>query len=617
MSILLQITLILAMALLFVPIARYLKLPAVLGYLMTGLLLGSGVLGLEIDPALQSGLLEVSILTLLFWVGLQLQPQRFIQIKQSTWISTAVLVLGSATVFTLLAALLLQQSLVSSVVIGLAGSLSAMSLSIQQLIRQDQLNTSHGQLSYSSLLIQALLVIPLIAVIPLFAGMNSTEHGVAYFAAIIATFTGLFLCNRYLMQPLYRWIARSHSPDLHAVVAISVTLGLLVLMQTLGLNLYLGALFAGILLADSDFKSHVDHAVQPFQGLLIGLYFISIGLAIQLHDALNMPGLLISGALLLVLCKFALSLAIARYYRNSWRTSSLIAASLAQGSEFAFVALIIAINHQILDQQLLSLLLAIVSLSMLFTPLLYWLLDRQILPRLNKPSYLVTDFEQQSESLPTTPILLIGFGRFGQIIGRILHQQGLSFSVMDNSVEASNLLKEQGIPFYQVDATEPTSLQLVDIDSKQQIIVAIDDIEDSLLVVRHLRWNYPDLKLWVRARDRHHAHLLSELGVEQIFRETYLSALALTQAFLTETIQSVEDAKQAVLKFKKHDEALLTAQQQAEPGSAPLYEQHHSSMAELSHLFEQDQHGKTINKLIQKQQNSNGTGIDALTDDLS
>ncbi len=617
MSILLQITLILVAALLIVPITRYLKLPAVLGYLLTGLVLGSETLNLVTDPQLRSMLMQISILSLLFWAGLQLRPQRFIQMPHSAWISTAALVLGSGAILSLCSAIFLQQSLITSVVIGLAGSLSAMTLSIQHLMRQEQLATSHGQLSYISLLIQALLLIPLIAIIPLFSGVSSTEHGVAYFAAIMATFTGLFLCNRYLMQPLYRWIARSSSHDLHALVAIFVILGLLVLMQTLGLTLYLGALFAGILLADSDFRPHVENAIQPFHGILIGLCFISIGLAIQLSDVLQMPGLIIGGAVLIILSKFVLSLAIARYYQNSWRTSTLTAVSLAQGGEFAFVLLTIAVTHTILDISLLSPLLCMLALSMLITPVLYWLLDQQILPRLNRSHHLVADFDTQVEPLATTPILLIGFGRFGQIVARVLHQQGLSFSVMDNTVEASDLLKDQAIPFFQADATETTALQLADIASKDQVIVAIDDIEDSLLVVRHLCWNYPDLKLWVRARDRHHAHLLHELGVENVFRETYLSALALTQSLLAATHQSVELAEQTILQFRQYDETVLKAEQQAESAPESLHAQQHSSMAELSYLFEQDQHRKSVINPIQKQQNINGTGIDTITDDLS
>lgn len=617
MSILLQITLILAAALLIVPITRYLKLPAVLGYLFTGLVLGSETLNLVTDPQLQSMLMQISILSLLFWVGLQLRPQRFVQIPQSAWISTAALLLGSGIFLTLCSVIFLQQSLITSVVIGLAGSLSAMTLSLQHLMRQEQLSTSHGQLSYISLLIQALLLIPLIAIIPLFSGVSSTEHGVAYFAAIMATFTGLFLCNRYLMQPLYRWIARSSSHDLHVLVAIFVILGLLVLMQTLGLTLYLGALFAGILLADSDFRPHVENAVQPFHGVLIGLCFISIGLSIQLSDILHMPRLIMGGALLIVFSKFAFSLAIARYYQNSWRTSTLTAASLAQGGEFAFVLLTVAMTHTIVDISVLSPLLYMLALSMLMTPALYWLLDQHILPRLDRSHHLVAEFDTQAETLAPAPILLIGFGRFGQIVARVLHQQGLSFSVMDNTVEASDLLKDQAIPFFQADATETSALQLADIASKDQVIVAIDDIEDSLLVVRHLRWNYPDLKLWVRARNRHHAHLLHELGVEQVFRETYLSALSLTQSLLTVTHQSAEVAEQAILQFRQHDETLLKAEQQAESGAESLHIQNHNNIAELSYLFEQDQHRKSVINPLQKQQNVNGTGIDTLTDDLA
>lgn len=245
---------------------------------------------------------------------------------------------------------------------------------------------------------------------------------------------------------------------------------------------------------------------------MIGLCFISIGLAIQLSDVLQMPGLIIGGAVLIILSKFVLSLTIARYYQNSWRTSTLTAVSLAQGGEFAFVLLTIAVTHTILDISLLSPLLCMLALSMLITPVLYWLLDQQILPRLNRSHHLVADFDTQVEPLATTPILLIGFGRFGQIVARVLHQQGLSFSVMDNTVEASELLKDQSIPFFQADATETTALQLADIASKDQVIVAIDDIEDSLLVVRHLCWNYPV----VDSKMRHYAFANGENGVTRL-----------------------------------------------------------------------------------------------------
>ncbi len=592
MSILLQITLVLVVALLIVPLSKRLRLPSVLGYLLTGMILSPGVLHLIQTPDLMNSFMNVSLLALLFWIGLQLRPQRIAQISQSLWMTAALQVLMSTLIFSLLAWIFLQQSLLASIVIGLAGSLSAMTLVIQQLHNQEQFATSYGQQTYSILLLHALLAIPVIAAIPLFSGIPSTEHGVAYFAAMITTFTGLFLCNRYLMQPLYRWIAKSGNHELHAIVAIAVTLALLLLMNTLGLNLFLGALFAGILLADSDFRPAVESTIRPFQGLLMGLAFISLGMSLQLSDLLNFLWIILGGTFTLILVKFAISLVLARYHQNSWRNSSLLAASLAQGGEFALLALVIAVSDQIIAANLLSPLLWMVSFSLLLSPAFYWLLHSQVLPRLDQNNHLAATFETDSSPQASPPILLIGFGRFGQIIARILLQQQHAFSVMDSNVHAG-------------------------IAMAQQVIIAIDDIEDSMLIVRYIRLNYPETCLWVRARDRHHVHLLQDLGVEKIWRENYFSALEMSEALLSQLNTAPEESRQQVEYFRAHDEKLLNSQYHLDSDQHASYEHHRSSLAELEHLFAQDQRNKVQKTDTQPQQDTNGAGIDALRDDLS
>lgn len=617
MSILLQITLVLVIALLIVPLSKRLRLPSVLGYLLTGIILSPSLLHLIQTPEVMSSFMQVSLMALLFWIGLQLRPQRIVQINPSLWMMAALQVLISTLIFTLMAWVFLQQSLLASIVIGLAGSLSALTLVIQHLNHQEQFATSYGQQAYSILLIHALLAILVIAAIPLFAGIRSTEHGVAYFAALIATLSGLFLCNRYLMQPLYRWIAKSGSHELHAIVAIAVTLALLVLMNTLGLNLFLGALFAGILLADSDFRPAVESAIRPFQGLLMGLAFISLGMSLHLADLLNFPWMILGGTLILILGKFAISLALARYHQNSWRNSTLLAASLAQGGEFALLALVIAVSDQIITADLFSPLLWMVSFSLLLTPAFYWLLHSQILPHLDRHNHLAATFETDLNPQTSTPILLIGFGRFGQIIARILLQQQHAFSVMDSNVPATELLAQYDIPFYQADATEPAALMQAGVATAQQVIVAIDDIEDSMLIVRHLRLNYPEISLWVRARDRHHVHLLQDLGVKHIWRETYLSALELSQALLNQLNPDLENSQQQIQNFREQDEKLLNSQYHLDPDEHPNYENQHSSLAELEHLFTQDQRHKVQKQAKQQQQDTNGAGIDTLRDELS
>ena len=420
------------------------------------------------------------------------------------------------------------------------------------------------------------------------------------------------------MQPLYRWIAKSGRHELQSIVAIVIFLGLLVLMDTLGLNLYLAALFSGMLLADSDFRISIEKSLQPFSGLLIGLAFISLGMSLQFADVLTQPGLIIAGTLSLILIKFAITLGLARYYQHSWRNSTLLAASVAQSGEFAFLALIIALSQQIITPTLLSPLMWMASISMLFTPAFYWLLHNQILPRLDRQNHLAATFDIESLPPNTAPILLIGFGRFGQIIARILLQQQQKFSVMDSNIEATELLTSYGITFYQANATEPEALAQAHLDTVQHVIVAIDDIEDSLLTVRHLRLNYPDMSLWVRARDRHHVHLLQELGVERIWRETYASALELSQCLLGQLSGlSEEQVQQKIHEFHTHDENLLNSQFHPDTESPFNSAGSRSTLAELEHLFAQDQLKKVSEQDTDTQQDNNASGIDAIRDDLA
>ena len=587
MSVLLQITLILAIALLLVPLCKRLNIPSALGYIITGVIAGTSGFALVDSTATQLQMTQVSLFLLLFWIGLQLRPERLTQISQSHWMIAAILSGVSTVVFTALSSVFLMQNLNTSLAIGIAASFSATTLVIQHLNKQDQLVTTHGQISYSVLTIQALLSILCIAVIPLLSGIPSTEHGVAYFAVILMTFTGLFLSNRYVFQPLYQWITKSGSHELHILVALFISLGLYALMNLLGIHFLLAALFAGILLADSDFRPVLESSIKPFLGLFIGLSFIALGLYINLYDLIMQPTFIMLGVISLVFVKFMTMFNLARFYQHSWRNSSLLAASLAQVGELGFVIIAMAVMEGLLTPELMSSLLLILSLSMLLSPMLYWLLDRHILPRLDRHNHLFATFDTDSTPQVTTPILLIGFGRFGQIVTRILKQQQHHFAVMDSSIEATHLLESVNIPFYQADATEHDALLQAGIEKVHYVVIAIDDIEDSMLIVRTLKWNYPHIQLMARARDRHHAQLLRDLAVDHIWRETYSSALSLSEHLLVELGQTSEQAKSVIQDFEQHDSQLLKAQHQFDSMNQSQFKQS-SVLSELEYLLAQD-----------------------------
>ncbi|WP_180054282.1 monovalent cation:proton antiporter-2 (CPA2) family protein [Acinetobacter sp. YH12142] len=584
MSLLLQITIFLGASLLLVPLLKRFGIATVLGYLFTGILLGPDVFNIASDPEAIQELAEFGVILLMFLIGLELRPQRLWSMRSSIFGMGSLQVGLTGLVLALGSFFALQQGIAASIVIGFALALSSTAFVLQMLSEKQQLNTTYGQQSFSILLFQDMAAIPLIAVIPLLAGTESSHHGIAYFAAIIATFSGLFLFSRYLMRPFFRFVAKSGAHELITAVGLFIVLGVVVLMDVLGISTTLGAFLTGVLLADSEFRHELEASIAPFKGLLLGLFFMTVGMTTELSLFVEMPWFIIGGALALMLIKMASLTAIARYLKNSWRNSILLATCLAQGGEFAFVVFSVAKSENVVQQAILEPLTLIVTLSMVLTPMLYWLIQSQILPRFNPKTI------PEYDDIPNehNPVIIAGFGRFGQIIARVAHLQHLSFTAIDSNLDKVDFVRNYGGHLYYGDATQPDILRAAGIEHAKVFVLAIDDIEDSMNVARHIRLNYPQLKLLVRARDRHQVHLLRDLGIEHIWRETYLSSLGMAYHMLCDLGISDEDAYKSIELFRDYDEKLLTQQQQIYTDEQKIYETHRNALAELEHLFESD-----------------------------
>ncbi|MEG2443547.1 MAG: cation:proton antiporter, partial [Acinetobacter sp.] len=477
-----------------------------------------------------------------------------------------------------------QQQIAASVVIGFALALSSTAFVLQLLSEKQQLNTTFGQQSFSILLFQDIAAIPLIAIIPLLAGTNSTHHGVAYFAAIVATFTGLFLFSRYLMRPFFRFVAKSGAHELITAVGLFIVLGVVALMDVLGISTTLGAFLTGVLLADSEFRHELEASIAPFKGLLLGLFFMTVGMSTQVSLLWETPSLIIGGALLLMLVKLLALTAIARYFEFSWRNSLMLATCLAQGGEFAFVVLNVAMSEHVITQAILEPINLIVTLSMILTPILYWLMSSWVVPLFEKETTPVYDEIPEQHN----PMIIAGFGRVGQIVARLVHLQHQTFTAIDSNIDKVDFVRNYGGKLYYGDATQPDILRAAGIEHAKVFVLAIDDIEDSMNVARHIRLNYPDLNLLVRARDRHHVHLLRDLGVEHIWRETYLSSLGMAYFALRNLGIAEQDAYKSIELFRDYDEKLLAQQQSIYNDEQKVYETHRNALAELEHLFESD-----------------------------
>lgn len=584
MSLLLQITLFLAAALIIVPFAKRLGVATVLGYLLTGVVLGPSVLNAVSDPHDVHQLAEYGVIFLMFIIGLELRPQRLWEMRQSIFVLGSLQVVLCGLLLATLVFFSLQQTIATSMVIGFALALSSTAFVLQLLTEKQQLNTTFGQQSFSILLFQDIAAIPLIAVIPLLAGISSTHHGIAYFAAIIATFTGLFLFSRYLMRPFFRFVAKSGAHELITAVALFIVLGVVVLMDVLGISTTLGAFLTGVLLADSEFRHELEASIAPFKGLLLGLFFMTVGMSTQISLLWETPVLIMGGALILMMVKLITLTAIARYFKFSWRNSLMLATCLAQGGEFAFVVFNVAVSEQVMTQAILEPINLMVTLSMVLTPLLYGLISNWLVPRFESPSSPEYDDIPQQHN----PMIIAGFGRVGQIVARMVHLKQQSFTAIDSNIDKVDFVRNYGGTLYYGDATQPDILRAAGIEQAKIFVLAIDDIEDSMNVARHIRLNYPELKLLVRARDRHHVHLLRDLGVIYIWRETYLSALGMAYSALRHLGIDPTDAYNSIELFRNYDERLLAQQQSIYNDEQKVYETHRNALAELEHLFEID-----------------------------
>lgn len=612
MPLLLQITLFLGASLLLVPLLKRFGIATVLGYLFTGMLLGPSVLNIASDAEAIQELAEFGVILLMFIIGLELRPQRLWQMRHSIFVMGSLQAGISGLLLAVICFFALQQGIAASIVIGFALALSSTAFVLQLLTEKQQLNTGFGQQSFSILLFQDMAAIPLIAVIPLLAGTQSTHHGVAYFAAIVATFSGLFLFSRYLMRPFFRFVAKSGAHELITAVGLFIVLGVVGLMDVLGISTTLGAFLTGVLLADSEFRHELEASIAPFKGLLLGLFFMTVGMTTQLSLLIEMPALIIGGALALLLVKMLALAAVARYFRQSWRNSLMLAACLAQGGEFAFVVLSAAVSEKVLTQAMMEPLTLIVTLSMVLTPLLYWLISAQILPRFGKAE------APQYDDIPDhhPPVIIAGFGRFGQIIARVAHMQHQPFTAIDSSLDKVDFVRNYGGQLYYGDAAQPDILRAAGIQHAKVFVLAIDDIEDSMNTARHIRLNYPHLKLLVRARDRHHVHLLRDLGVEHIWRETYLSSLGMAYQLLRDVGVSEDDAYKSIELFRDYDEQLLAQQQRIYTDEQKVYETHRNALAELEHLFESDAQIRQPPAGVDLQRGLQRSRIDVSRDDL-
>ena len=578
-----QIAVFLAATVIAVPLFRRFKLSSVLGYLAAGMVIGPWGLGLFDDVESVLHLAEFGVVLLLFVIGLELQPSRLWVLRHSVFGAGAAQV--ALTTAVLAAAITaLGTSWATALVIAFALSLSSTALVLQVLAERGELTARHGRASFAILLFQDLAIMPALVLLPLLAGQADTRVDWRAIALPVAAIFVVVVAGRFLLRPLLRIVAATRVQEAFTAAALLVVVGTALLFESAGLSMALGAFIAGVLLADSEYRHELEADIEPFKGLLLGLFFIAVGMTANLDVLVDRP-LVIVGLTLGYLVLKALAVWLgARLTRHDQPTAWRMAVSLAGGGEFAFVLFSLAAADGLLPRATVDLLVLVVTLSMVLSPLLIGAADR--LARRLRPPSTPPAYDRIEPEEPR--VLIAGFGRFGQIVARVLRARQIRFTALEVSQAQVDFVRRFGNKLYYGDASRLEMLRAAGAEHAQLLVLAIDDVEASVRAAELAHRHFPRLRVLARARNRQHAFRLMEAGVSDIWRETLASSLEVAEAALVALGTPRDAAASQVRKFRAHDEATLRAQAAVKDDETKLIATAQASAQQLEKLFDAD-----------------------------
>jgi monovalent cation:proton antiporter-2 (CPA2) family protein len=583
MSLLGQIAIFLAAAVIAIPIFRRFKLGSVLGYLTAGIIIGPASFALISNIETTQDIAQFGIVLLMFVIGLELQPSRLWVLRKSIFVlgpaqvAVTTLVLGAAAFF------VFQQTWQAALVIGFALSMSSTALVLQLLAERGQLNSHFGRSSFSILLFQDVSVLPALALLPLLgAADNSTAPGGWLAIKLVAVLGLVIVGGRYVLRPLLRIIAATRVAEAFTAAGLLIVLGTALLVSQVGLSLSLGAFLAGVLLADSEFRHELEADIEPFKGLLLGLFFITVGMSANLGLAREKPWTIIGLTLGFMIVKIGVLWVIGRLSGLSSMASRGLAISLPSGGEFAFVLFGLAGTLGIMNRETAELLVLVVTASMILSPMLLVIYDVTFKAR--EPDD--RPFDKPVELYPK--VIIAGFGRFGQIVGRILLAKQIAFTALEANQTQVDFLRRFGNQVYYGDASRLELMRAAHAENAEVFVLAIDDVEASVKTAELVRTHFPHLKIFARARNRQHAFRLMDLNVRYVIRETLASSLEMSLQVLESLGLSKSKAVETVRQFRIHDEATMAKQQAVRDDEKKFLQTTRESAEQLLHLFETD-----------------------------
>ncbi len=556
-----------------VPLAKKLGMGSVLGYLLAGIIIGPFVFNLVGTGSTDvMHFAEFGVVMMLFIIGLELRPSLLWQMKRSIFGLGGLQVFVTSVLIAIIA-LLFKSQWPQAVTIGLIFSLSSTAIVLQSLSEKKLLSTMAGKNSFSVLLFQDLAVIPILAILPLLANfignrpdvIPSESHG--QHANLVSTLPGwmqllviigvvllIIVVGKYFIRYLFRFIASTGLREIFTASALLLVIALALAMNSVGLSPALGAFLGGVVLADNEYRHELETDIEPFKGLLLGLFFISVGASINFNILINQPGQVFLLLGILLVLKFAVLLFLGKRFKIGSGQEYLFAFSLAQAGEFGFVLISFSAQNSIFSNDLAGLLLIVVALSMLVAPLLLIFNEKLV-----QPSFIRSENKPEADEIDTkeNPVIIAGFGRFGLVIGRFLKANGIGTTVLDNNPENIKTLRKFGFKVFYGDASRPDLLEKAGVAAARVFVMAIDEPDIAIEMVEYLRKHYPGLKIFSRAIDIKHTYQLLSHKVDGLRRETYDSALELGKSVLNNLGFTRYQTQRTANIFKYHDEEVI------------------------------------------------------------
>ncbi|OEF93952.1 glutathione-regulated potassium-efflux system protein KefB [Vibrio splendidus] len=569
----------LAAAVVAVPIAQRAGLGSVLGYLLAGVAIGPWGLGLISDVEAILHFSEFGVVLLLFLIGLELNPKKLWQMRAPILGLGGAQVLITTLIITAIACVF-GLTWQTSLVIGMGLALSSTAIALRVIEERELGGKEAGQSGFAVLLFQDIAVIPMLAMLPLLAG--NTGGSWADMLWMLGGVIGLLVGGHFLLRPLFRYVVMSGVRELFTVAALLLVIGIAVIMQQIGLSMALGTFLAGVLLAESEYRHELEIAIDPFKGLLLGLFFISVGMAVNLGLLAESPFAILIAVSALVVLKGLVLYALARIFGTQPKARSRMAMILSQGGEFAFVIFTAASAQGILSGEQVSFLLVVVSLSMVTTPLMLKLQDRFFARQLNQ----ISENAMSSDVVDRSPrVIIAGFGRFGQIIGRLMYANKIRITVLESDASQIHILRKFGYKVFYGDSTHLELLRAAGADKAEAIVLCTDSPDEIMKTVDLCKQHFPRLKILARARSRVEAYQLLNHGVSNYSRETFLGALDLGRQTLTELGMHPYKAKRAEAHFRKLDNGMLKELLPQHNEDAELAQRAKEARKELEEIF--------------------------------